>query len=281
MPILQFYEEDCMKHYQKVKKRLMFFIAPLLASSILSSPSQAATFASSRGEVEFINFSLVPVDNDASSNTNVITIAQEGLVLALADGDANFIVNPPTATNLSLSQALGLGRSYLGLAESEARVVGDFVVEAGTPFSFNFNAQLNLQTTIENPSFEIAGATGDIDFVLVNTDNNSILESFRLMGNIITPGDSDFITITKSPNVSLSNVTNQSNFGGNQESATATIFGSVQRSFTEQTKLSLVEVKRNQARVQVPEPSVSIALMLSLSGMSLVLKAKRKDTLVL
>ncbi|MBD0262294.1 MAG: hypothetical protein ICV78_06060 [Tolypothrix sp. Co-bin9] len=265
-----------MKQYLSFTKRCLLLIAPAIASSMLAtSPSQAATFAFSQGVLEFTGFSQSPSSVGTGTRTNTLTIARDGMANALANAAATFIVAPPTASNLSLSVARGEGRDYLGLAESEATVIGNFVVDAGKSFSFDFNANLNLQSAVDNPLAENARATGDISWALIA--NDSIIDSFSLMGTLITPGDSDFIVAEESGNVTLSNSLPNFSFGGNQEFATASVQGSLQRSFANQTTLTLVEVKKNRATVKAPEPSTSLALLFSCGVIGVALKGRRKE----
>ncbi|MEI2578194.1 hypothetical protein [Scytonema sp. PRP1] len=268
-----------MKQYQAFTKSFLLLLTPCIASSMLAaSPSQAATLARSEGVLEFTRFSQNPSTTGTATNTNTVTIANNGMVNAFANAEATFIVAPPTASNSSLSLAFGEGRDYLGLAESEVTVIGNFDVDANTPFSFDFKSNLNLETSIDNPQAENARAAGDISLALLDTTTNSTIDFFSLAGNLTTPGDDDFIAYQKSDNISLGNPVTTSNFGGNQESATASIQGSLQRYFANNTNLTLIEVKRNQARVtSVPEPSTCLALLFSCGVIAVASKGRRKE----
>ena len=191
---------------------------------------------------------------------------------------ASFMVNPPEASNLSMSEALGEGRNYLGLAETEATVVGNFVVEADTPFSFDFSAELDLTTSIDAPPAENATASGDISWALVDTANNNVLDSFSLVGNLTTLGDNDFLALQASENIDLTDPVLDSNIGGNEEFITTVVDGRVERSYNEQRNLTLVELKRTEAKVTAPEPSTNIALLISSSLIGVALKRRRKAT---
>ncbi|MBD0261537.1 MAG: hypothetical protein ICV78_02135 [Tolypothrix sp. Co-bin9] len=266
-----------MKQHLSFVQQFVLFVTPLLASSALvTAPSQAATFAYSEGNFNFTNINKTPLTFGTYTDTNTIAIANGGMVDTLALAKANFLALSPKASTSSLSLAWGEGRDYLAQAESEARVIGKFVIDANTPFSFNFTTDLNLETSIDNPRAESARAAGDTYFALIDTDNESILDFFSLMGNLNTLGDNDFIEFQKSDNVTLNNPVITSNFGGIQESATASIQGFLQRSFANKTNLALVEVKRNQATVKVPEPSINLALLLGFGVIAFARKAKRK-----
>ncbi len=265
-----------MKHYLQFTKQLFLLITPLLASSMLvTSPSRAATFASSKGQFEFTGFSQSPLRVLTSAESNTLTIGQSGSVIALGQAEAFFEKLPAQAFNFSSSLAFGENKAYLGEADSEASVLGIFDVKADTDFSFNFAGNLNLLTSIDNPSFENARASGGISFALFDTANNDIIEFFSLSGNLETKGNDDFIAYEKSDNVILKDLTPVSNFGGIEEFATAFIEGFVKRSFASQTNLALIEIKSNKVTVKAPEPSTSLAFLFSCGVVGLVFKGKR------
>ena len=273
-----------MKHYLQLTKQFLLVITPLLASSVLAaSPSLAATFASLQGEFEFTGFSQSPSRVSTSTDSNTSTIGPSDSVIALAQAQAFFVQKfPAQAFNTSLSLAFGENEpSSEGQAESEASLLGVFNVKANTTFSFDFAGSLNLLTSIDNPPSDNARASGDISFTLFDTATNDILEFFSLWGNLNTKGNDDFITYEKSDNVTLNNLDRVSNFGGTQESATASVEGFVKRTFASPTNLALIEVKSNKVTVKTPEPSINLAIFLSCGAVGLVLKRKRQEKTVM
>ncbi len=266
-----------MKQYVRFVKHFLLLATPAIASSVLAtSPSQAATFAFSSGNFNFTDFSQSPSATFSGTNANTLAIANGGAVAAFAYANAKFVVAPPEASNSSLSVALGENRDYLGLAKSEATVIGKFDVAANTFFSFNFTGDLNLQTSIDNPPEENARASGDISFVLLDTASQKVLDFLSLAGSVITQGDSNFIATQNSDNVTLSHILEDHKFKKKQGFATASVAGSLQHSFNDNRSLALVEVKRNQARVQAPEPSTNLALLISSGLVGVLLRGKRK-----
>ncbi|MDJ0798876.1 MAG: hypothetical protein QNJ51_19000 [Calothrix sp. MO_167.B12] len=250
-------------------KQVPLLFTPCLAVSMVTIlPSKAATFASSEGNFLFTEFSQSPSTVFASFDGDVsaIAISESAKLFTEANPDAIFIVDPPVASNSSSSFALGETGDYLGTVESEATIRGVFDITAGTDFKFNFFGDLTLETSIDNGG-ESARASGDIFFTLIDTSNDTTVDFLSLVGNVNTPGGNDFIAYDKSENVALSNATNTDfNFGGNQEFAEADIIGSYQRYFANDTRLALVEVKRNRvvvSAVPVPEPSASPALFIA------------------
>lgn len=256
-----------------------FFLvtAPILASSIfVISPSKAATFAISNSQVGFENFSQIPSDVATFTDTDTLTDGENGRVRAIANASANFLQIPPLAVNSNLSLAFGENQDYLGLAESQSEIIGNFDIEADTNFTFDFSAFLNLETSIDNPPGENARASGDISFLLFDIENNNVLDFFSLTGNLSTEGENDFIALQKSDRVNISQRVVDTNFGGNEESLVAFVGGSYKRNFTDETNLALIEFKRNRVRVTAPEPSISLALLVSSGVIGVVLKRRRK-----
>ncbi|MDJ0516875.1 MAG: hypothetical protein QNJ74_11690 [Trichodesmium sp. MO_231.B1] len=264
---------------------LIFKTAPILIGTVLvSSPSLAASFASFKGQVKIDNFS----ENPDETEVEIIFVTEnEGEAYANVFAEANFVTDPGVAANAdnsSISEAGGTGSNFFALAESIARVIGDFSIEAGETFSFDFLVDFDLETSIENNSNESANARGNVSFFIFETtdeDTPILLDFFRVSGNLETPGDNDFFGSTQ--NIVASNFTIidslvDESFGGNEESVSAFFDGSYQRTFDgNQTRnIRLVEVKANSAQVQsTPEPSTTIAFLLfSALGVATGLKSK-------
>lgn len=267
-----------MKKYSGLLNKFLLFATPALASSFVSiSPSKAATFAFSQGEVLFPEFSQSPSNVAVDTEAHTLAISEEGMVGAIAEAEAIFLIEPAVAFNSSLSEAFGESQNYLGIAESEASVIGNFDIEANTNFSFDFISDLELATSIDNPPKESARASGEISFSLIDTVNNDVLDYFNLVGNIVTEGDDDFVALQKSDNVILSEPFSAPGFGGLQEFLAVSIEGSLERYFVDETTVALIEVKRNRAEVKaaVPEASNTVALLLA-SGVVAILSRRRK-----
>ncbi len=268
--------QNSMNKYFGLLKKLLVVTTPILASSVVSiSPSRAATFAYSQGEVLFSEFSQSP--SNVAVDIDTLSITEGSMVQAIAQAEAIFLIEPAVAFNSSLSKTLGESQDYLGIAESEASVIGNFDIDANTNFSFDFISNLELATSIDNPPKESARASGDISFALVDAQNNDVLEFFDLVGNIATEGDDDFVALQKSDNVFLSETFGAPGFGGLQEFLAVSIEGSLERYFADETTVALVEVKRNRAEVKVPEPSSTLALLLA-SGIVGIVSRRRAKT---
>jgi hypothetical protein len=283
-------------------RRFFLLVTPLIAtSSLVTSPSQAATLALSKGEFYLKNFSLDPEVTATVNNANTSTIAKDGEVSATNNTNIDFLLDPPKVTNKSLSQAFGKNKNYSGLANAEGKVLGNFFVDAGESFSVDFTAALDLETSIDEPSAENALASADISFLLFDTtditDPNLLddffdrilsnatsnikktpLDFFSLTANVNSFNDEDFIKSRKSEYITLSNQDTQFNFRGNTEFATALFEGSLKRSFATPTNLTFIQVRRSQVKVSVPEPSTSPALLFLSALVAVATKAKLKKT---
>lgn len=272
-----------MKHCLQFTKQLLLVITPLLATTMLATlPSRAATSASSEGQFKFSGFSQSSSRVLTNAESNTFTLGQGGSAIADAQAYAFFEKLPAQAFNFSSSVAFGENEGYLAEAESEASIIGIFDIKANSDFSFDFAGNLKLLTSIDNPSFENATASGDITFALLDiANNNNILESFSLSGNLITKGDEDFIGYEKTENVTLKNLTPVSSFDERKEFVTASVEGFVKRSFASQTNLALIEIKKNKVTVKTPEPSTSLAFLLGSGVFGLVLKRKRQEKTVM
>lgn len=258
---------------QGATKRLFLFVTPLLTGwCVATSPTLAATLASSEARVNLENFSHNPIGVETFTNTDTQAIATTGQVTADADANALFITDgldlPTQASNTSFSTAQGEGSRYFGRAQSLAAVIGyNFMVGANQTFSFDFAAFLGLQTSIDSPKFEQADADGEISLQLFDsTDSNNWrpLDFLTVSGKLTSPGGGDFLDAHRSASITFNpNKTSLArSFGGNKELATASVEGKFSRTFDSLTYLTLVEAKTNRAIVQtVPESSNLVALL--------------------
>ncbi|MBW4559323.1 MAG: hypothetical protein KME59_26125 [Trichormus sp. ATA11-4-KO1] len=267
--------KNCMMRSFSFIQRFALCVTPLITSySLAIAPSRAATFGYSEANLNFTNINTDPLVflTDADGFTNVNGMAN---AFSFAQADASSFLQQ--ASNSTFSEAFGEGRSYLGEAESQSRLIGLFFVDADQHFSFDFTAYLELETSIDNPLEENAIAFGEIDFELIDIDNSNVLDFFLLVGDIVTPDNSDFITFDKSDNITFTNSITTSNFGGIKENATASLQGSVQRHFANPTNLALIAFTRNQVVVvAVPEPSAKTGLLFGAILIGFTIKAKRK-----
>lgn len=267
----------------KLAKRGLLAIAPFIATSaIATSPALGATFAFSEASALLDDFSHRPHSTHTFAGTNALTIAGLGSSVT-ALGQANAILaNSPTqepfAGNFSSSLALGEGHDYRGLAQSEARIVGNFFVEENQSFSFDFYGFLNMATAIDNPIGESATATGNIFLGLfdsTNLESVTLLDYLSLSGHLATAADTDFLNYENSDAIAA-DYSSKTAFGGTEEFASVSVNGSLQRYFSSRTHLTLIEFKATQVAVKAPEPGFTLGFIAL--GIGVVLKSKNKKS---
>jgi hypothetical protein len=286
-----------MKLYLQFIKRFLV-ASPLLASSaFFSTPVQAATFALSQGELKFTNFNEEFAAIERLNEGNTFGFANGGEVNQTNRAVTDFIPSPATASTSALSLAFGLNKDYFGLAQTEAKIVGNFDVDAGQSFIFDFTAALYLRTAIEEAPAENARASGDISFLLLDTTNVAqvnlsefiknlftdtrlvskiTLDFFALNGSLNTFANNDYLENENSPNVTLTKLFKDFDFEGKEEFASALVAGSLQRSFSSKTNLTLLAIRESEARVSAPEPIINPASLLLLGLVAIAAKIKSK-----
>ena len=266
---------------QKISKTTVVVSSSLIGLIVAAVPGEAATFATSNSFFSFDNFSQIPDSVSSSTDTNTLS-SGDGSVITEAEASALFNRDPAFSLNETVSEALGSGSNYLGLAESEASVLGQFDIAANTSFSFTFAGFLDLFTSIDNPLSEQAQATAGITFALLD-EAATVLSSFELFGVLNTPGEGDDLLVESTPELDwdIADAEFSSSADGLEEQAFVAVFGSYSQQFTAHKQLTLVELKLNEAlvseepTVQTPEPGSLLALM-SLGGVAWSLKTKRR-----
>ncbi len=256
-------------------QRIWLQLAPVAAIAVFApNPASAATLATSEAKVNLYNFSHQPFEVSALIDHRTKVTGPDGQVTTGATANAQFLNDSPfpSATSLSASGASGDGTGYTGFAQSSAKVTGyNFAIGAGETFAFNFDAYLALSTQIDQPGAESATATGAILFQLFDsTDLDHPLNVFSFFGNLNTPGKGDFLRKVNDRHVTFSDITFDQSFGGNDESATASVQGSFSRSFRQARNLTLIEAQANQVTVKAPEPVNTPSLLFG--GVALLTK---------
>lgn len=253
------------------------FAIPAVTGAIAALPSQAATFSFANTEVIFFDFNVPEATNlVTSTDTNTSTVSFAGQVTAEAEAEAGFVGIPPLAGNFATSLVSGSGPDYFGTARSEATVQGQFAVES--VFSFDFEAVLELYTSVDDPSTESASASADIIFQLFDsTDPNNLmlLDTFSVSGFLNSADSNDFLTSYISPYIDPVRGRPMTFWGGNQEGARARFLGSYQRTFAQPLLITLVESKNTHTNASaVPEPFTVFGTIIGLAG-GIVLKRRK------
>jgi hypothetical protein len=251
-----------MKPVLEITHRLVLIIIPVVATSAIAAfPSQAATLSFSGGSAVINGFSHTPYSTGTFTDTDTNTFALSGNVQAIANANAIFVPQPVVAgSNSSITQVNGAGSNYLGNAQSQAAIVGRFQINSGEAFSFNFLTALQLETSVDNPSFESAFADGSIQFNLFDNSTGGILDSFGLFGQLTQPGTNLF-GFESSNSLQQVEFLNPY-FSTETRSLSFTQFsGNYMRTFDSSVDVTLAESKVNRAGVRaVPEPSSFLGL---------------------
>lgn len=181
----------------------------------------------------FTNFNQPLVGTRSATDTNSLVLSKEGAVVAAANADAFFGLNPTTNQNLGLgsvtNQVIGEGTSFKGVAEGFATVAGAFFVHAGESFSFEFSGYLQMNTSLQNAATQAANTLGRIAFGVYDVTRKPVrLDFLEVTGSLDTPGKRDFLNLQ----ISGSNITlnqEQTSFtlqtGKLEESAFVSIVG--------------------------------------------------------
>lgn len=220
-------------------------------------PVEAASIAFSQISTQLDNFSHQPNTTQTFTDTTTNAIAlTNSSSSSIAQAEANFFVEPTLTVGEILSVATGEGSNYFSSAQSEAQIVGDFAVESGDIFSFEFSAAINSLTLVDNLSAnESATAAGELSFLLVDTLNpNLVYDSFLLTFNSSLPDASNLLNVQTSENFLLASSSLSSSSELTKNVSNAVLQGSFSYQFDNSTNVSLVQNKINKGSVAVPEP---------------------------
>lgn len=252
-----------MKSVIKTAQSFLLFAVPVTAISTIGTlPSQAVTFALSGAQTEVMNFSVTPSSVNTTTDTDTFVISVgSGSAVAEALADAEFTLEE--GDNFSLSQATGDGSNYLAIANSEASLIGRFLLNAQDVFSFDFISELVLETFVENPKTETATAFGEIQFQIIDNSTQTLIDTFGLFGQSFAPSSTGFPNFQPFATGSLStSLEVESRSDDNSQFLAALLSGTYSRQFDNAADISLFEIKTNQAAVQqVPVPSAALGIL--------------------
>jgi hypothetical protein len=246
-------------------------------ASLLALPStaQAVTLAGSETTFQFTNFSIRPFEAGTSTVTNSLAVSADGVVQAEATAVSIFQLSPDpiSAENFVSNLTFGQGTDYLGVAEGTAALVGNFRLNKGDVFSFDFQGSTQLISAIERPLFESSQAIGGINFSVsvLQPDGGSgiVRDSFSALAVLNTPGQ-DFFDYQSTGGIKLTEVAFDKTPEGNQEG----LFAFFQGTFRHQhqgenpVQFQLSEAKFGAAQVSssptpIPEPLTILGSVLA------------------
>lgn len=299
------------KSHSKFGRKLILQVTPLVATSLLaSSPTLAATFAGSFGELTFTNFNRENTAFEAINDANASAESKSDDSVADFNNFSrtNAEPTPLDISNVADSLVFGEGSSYVAFAETMPRFFANFDLSRNDTLSFDFTTILDLEASVDKPGIETASAAADIAFYLLDTTGisienrfdflnttqldpsqigeNNILEFFTLAANIDALGRADFFNNTKSPNINLTSDLSYSNIevndlGRSRAISTSLFEGSVERYFERDINITLLAFKNTKSNVKVPDKtsfwSIVFAGLMTLAT-KIINQAKKKPS---
>jgi hypothetical protein len=250
-----------------------------ITTSLWTLPSQAASIAFSQISTELTNFSHTPDTTQTFTDTTTLAIAlTDSSSSSIAQAEANFFVEPTLTSSQILSSATGEGSDYFSSAQSEAQIIGDFTIDAGEIFSFDFLAAVNSLTLIDNLSSpESASASGELSFLLVDTlDPSLVYDSFLLSFSSDLPISNNSLTFQTSDNFLLANNTLSSSSEPAKNVSSSLLQGSLNHQFENATNITLIQDKSIQGSVAVPEPEALLGSIFFISLIGIKYRNKKK-----
>ncbi len=211
-----------------------------------SSPN----YANATGNAQFFSYS--------HSATNSLTSAQltalvnGGVASAISNANVTFLTDS-TFTSL-FTEVSGTGQSgttYHVESQSQTQVIATFDVGANQTFSFDFNADIDLEAKEIETSAEANEANSKASFVVLNTSNvfqPEIIDYFGISGELISGDQIADVELGSSNHVNFTS--NQFiDIDGNNgvDSIDLNAFaGSYERTFNTPTRLTLVKLTASE-----------------------------------
>ena len=145
-------------------------------------------FANATGNARFYNYSHV--SSGALTDAQVQALVDGGVANAIVRAQASFFNDPAYAELFTEASGSGIDGEFQGKAKSETQVIASFSVGAEQPFSFKFDADIDVNAKeIENPNVEYNKAKSTIGFLLLDisdVNNPEVLDYFGLRGRLIS-----------------------------------------------------------------------------------------------
>ena len=212
------------------------------------------TYVDALGDVIFSNYSHAP--SGTSVDTYALTLAESGETIAEAEAEA-FFYDWDLSGLFSESSGFGSEGAFEGSAANEAEIIASFSVEAGETFSFDFLADLFLETKeIDNPDVEYTQALLNIGFLVLDTsdpNNIKLLDYGDIWAYLISSEQIGGLEVDFSNNFTL----NDNDYGyiididGDNGidfigiDPTNRILGTYQRTFDNDTNLTLLKLNNS------------------------------------
>ncbi len=246
----------------------LLVIAPGVAAIAgAMTPVRAGTFAASGAQLEFANFSHPVCAPSTTAQTLTTTLAIAGSVATEADAIAVFpggCESGGWAYNITSAIGIGQGKTYQGQAISEASLLGIFAIGENESFGFDFQGFLYAINQISHPHPGRARAASEVSFFLVDLALGRAIDYLTALVSVDSqPNGGDQNALTHSDGLTVSPTAYSFETGdpfGVEESVNG-FAGFFWRTFSQETRLALVEVKYSRVQVSAPEPAMLYGLM--------------------
>ncbi|MGB3533850.1 MAG: calcium-binding protein [Microcoleaceae cyanobacterium] len=225
-----------------------YFLQPVSSGS---NPISAEAVSSA----QFFDYSQAA--SDSLNSVDLQALVQGGVAFAISNADSLFI-NDPGFTNL-FTEALveGIDGSFEVESSAETEVVATFEIEANQTFSFDFIADMSLESTeIENPNTAYSEAQSRMGFLILDTsdvDRPEIVDFAGVSGTLISSEKKGRVFPVKgSRKTKIASYDTDKDIDGDNGEDYVNFFasGSYERSFNQDTQLTVVEINRSSAKLR-------------------------------
>ena len=223
-----------------------FFLQPDNSDQVLQP-----NYVNSNGTATLFNFSQE--SGNSLTNSETQTLADEGVVTAIADAQALFLDDPSFAFLSNISQVLGEDGTYVGTARSDASVISTYDINGHQPFSFEFSTSLFLDSKeIENPRSERSKALLNTSFLILDIscpESPHLLDYFTVSARLNSSRKKGNAKWYFSEGFSLISESKVKNIDGDDDVdfVQADLFGLYSRYFSPGTQLAIVKVENSYA----------------------------------
>jgi hypothetical protein len=208
------------------------------------------------GSAQFFNYSQA-ADNSLNS-ADFQVLVQGGIAFAIANADSIFI-NDPGFTNLFTETfAEGVGGHFEVESQTYTEVVATFDIAANQSFSFDFIADISLESTeIDNPNTAYSEAQSRIGFLVLDTSNvdqAEIIDFAGVSGELISSKKKGRVVaeIGRRQNLTINSTDTNKDIDGNNGEDFVNFFasGSYEQTFNQDTQVTIVEINRSFVQLQ-------------------------------
>jgi len=270
---------------QAIARGIALFITPWIAAiGWQVGPARSGTFAASGAQLEFANLSHPACQTSTNAQTLTNTLALAGSVATEADAIAVFpggdghCGSEDWAYNITSTIGIGQGKTYQGLAISEASLLGIFSIGANESFGFNFQGLLYALNQISNPYPGRARASSAVSFFLVDLALGRAIDYLTALVSVdsqASGGDQNNLAHSDGLTVSPTVYSFETGNPFVAEESVNGFAGFFWKTFSQETHLALVEVKHSKVEVSSPEPATLYGLMaIGLSGLMVRFKGR-------